>query len=163
MYGKIKLRFSKNWSRTSLPSRFSVLILWTSFQRESTKCMNSGTICWLWIPIQIFEFLAILPWLRMIIISLLCTTCAELCKWINHKPTVSYAIYSLSCWCYFNWRSRDSSECKVIILKAFYIVYFTDQKDRLSVHMSFSTCKLQNKQSGWCAFDANLELQFYPR
>ena len=37
---------------------------------------------------------------------------------------------------------------KVIMLKAFYIVYFTDQKDRLSVHMSFSTCKLENKQSG---------------
>ena len=37
---------------------------------------------------------------------------------------------------------------KVIMLKAFYIVYFTDQKDRLIVHMSFSTCKLQNKQSG---------------
>ena len=52
---------------------------------------------------------------------------------------------------------------KVIMLKAFYIVYFTDKKDRLSVHMSFSTCILQNKQSGWCAFDANLELQFYPR
>ena len=107
MNGKKKLRFSKNWSRTSLHFRFRVLFLWTPFQRESIKCMNSGRISWLWIPIQIFEFLAILPWLRMIIISQLCTTCAELCKWINLKPTVSYAIYSLSC-----WRSRDSSECK---------------------------------------------------
>ena len=34
-----------------------------SFQRESIKYMNSGRISWL--PIQIFEFPAILPWLPM--------------------------------------------------------------------------------------------------
>ena len=36
-----------------------------SFQRESIKYMNSGRISWLWIPIQIFEFPTILPWLPM--------------------------------------------------------------------------------------------------
>ena len=160
MNGKIKLRFSKNWSQNCLHPRFSVLFLWTSLQRESIKCMNSGRISWLWIPIQIFEFLAILPWLRMIIISQLCTTCAELCKWINHKPTVSYAIYSLSC-----WRSRDSSECKGDYVKSILHCLFHRSKRsvKCTVHMSFSTCILQNKQSAWCAFDANLELQFYPR
>ena len=163
MNGKRKLRFSKNWSWTSLHSRFSVLFLWTPFQRESIKCMNSGRLSWLWIPIQIFELLAILPWLRMIIISQLCTTCAELCKWINHKPTVSNAIYSSSRWCYFIWRSRDSSECKGDYVKSILHCLFHRSKRSVSVHMSFSTCKLQNKQSGWCPFDANLELQFYPR
>ena len=36
-----------------------------SFQIESIKYMNLGRISWLWIPIQIFEIPAILPWLPM--------------------------------------------------------------------------------------------------
>ena len=52
-----KPRFSKNWSRTSLRSRFSVLffeLVSYSFQRESIKYMNSGRNSWLWILKQIF-------------------------------------------------------------------------------------------------------------
>ena len=53
-----KSRFSKNWSWTSLHSRFrvlTVLFLWSySFQRERIKYMNSGRNRRLWIIIQIF-------------------------------------------------------------------------------------------------------------
>ena len=64
-----KSSFSNNWSRTSLHSRFSVLFLWTRkllfSKRESIKYMNSGRISWLWIPIQIFKFRALLQRLPM--------------------------------------------------------------------------------------------------
>ena len=36
-----------------------------SFQGERGKYMDSGRISWLWIPVQIFEFPVILPWLPM--------------------------------------------------------------------------------------------------
>ena len=64
-----KSRISKNLSWTSLHYRYSVLFLWTRkllFSKRTWQIyMNSGRISWLWIPIQIFEFPAILPWLPM--------------------------------------------------------------------------------------------------
>ena len=56
-----KLSFSENWSRTPLHSRFSVFFLWTRklLFSKSIKYMNSGRISWLWIPIQIFEFITV--------------------------------------------------------------------------------------------------------
>ena len=64
-----KPRFSKNWSQTSLHSRFSVFFLWTrnllfsKREREIIKYMNSGRNSWLWVLIQIFKFPGILHWL----------------------------------------------------------------------------------------------------
>jgi len=41
-----------------------------SFQRDSVKYMNSGKNSRLWIPIQIFKFPAVLPWLPLPIMQL---------------------------------------------------------------------------------------------
>ena len=64
-----ELRFSKNWSQTSLNSRFSELFLWTRkllFSKRKYQIYEfTNWISWLWSPIQIFEFPAILPRLPM--------------------------------------------------------------------------------------------------
>ena len=69
-----------------------------SFQRESIKYMNSGRISWLWIPIQIFEFPAILPWLPMMQLwawtplkrsQLLPELISSLLQWINMHDIIT--------------------------------------------------------------------------
>ena len=65
-----KSRFSKNCQITGLLCTpdlvycFFELVSY-SFQGELGKYMNLGRISWLWIPVQIFKFPAILPWLPM--------------------------------------------------------------------------------------------------
>ena len=64
-----KLRFSKNWLRMSLHSRFSVLFLWTRkllVLRESIKDMNSGELAGFEFQYKSSNSPAILPWLPMI-------------------------------------------------------------------------------------------------
>ena len=65
-----------------------------SFQKESRKYMNSGRITWPWIPIQIFGFPAILPWLPMSEGTqteknyLYSFCCGYYIKYSNHNKTV---------------------------------------------------------------------------
>ena len=78
--------------------RFSLLFSFEfisyTFQKESVK-YNSGRFSWLWIPIQIFEFPTILPWLPMM--KLWAWTCLYLvtfvwenCRHFATRPPLAF-------------------------------------------------------------------------
>ena len=105
-------RFSKNWPRNSLYSRFKVWLLWTRKLLFSKRKYQIYVIyefrknCWLWIPIQIFEFPAILPWLPMM----------QLWLWIPLLPRVPESetfkaqYNSVSIFCFLFWGHDDVSK-----------------------------------------------------
>ena len=128
-----------------------------SFQRGGIKYINLRRKSWLWIPIQIFEFPAILPWLPMM----------QLWAWTSllfvcFFPFIIFAT-RLPCW--IGWRPSDS-----LIVLTFNFAKNASSKVPPAFHDE-STRRSQNNRNRWSnrciavryGYSVKIALAYFPQ